>query len=40
MATGFPPKVMSYKADGSLIEVVEMSEYQINSEFPMGFFDQ
>lgn len=40
VTTGFPLKVMSYKADGNLIEVVEMSEYQINPAFPSGFFDQ
>lgn len=40
LTTGFPLKVMSYQADGSLIEMVEMSEYQINPVFPAGFFDQ
>jgi outer membrane lipoprotein-sorting protein len=40
VTTGFPLKVMSYKADNSLIEVVEMSEYQINPEFPVDFFKQ
>ena len=40
VATGFPLKVMSYKADGGLIELVEMSDYQINPIFPTGFFDQ
>jgi|CXWL01.1.fsa_nt_gi outer membrane lipoprotein-sorting protein len=40
VTTGFPLKVMSYKADGSLIELVEMSDYQINPMFPADFFDQ
>lgn len=40
VATSFPLKVMSYKADGSLFELVEMSDYQINPTFPSGFFDQ
>ncbi len=37
--TGFPLKVMSYKADGELIERVVMSDYKINPVFPVGFFD-
>lgn len=40
VTTGFPLKVISYKADGSLIELVEMSDYQINPMFPADFFDQ
>lgn len=40
VTTGFPLKVMSYKMDGSLIELVEMSSYQINPIFPAGFFKQ
>jgi len=40
ITTGFPLKVISYKADGSWIEQVEMSDYRINPVFPPGFFDQ
>lgn len=39
-ATGFPVKVSSHDAAGSLIEVVEMEGLQINPEFPDGFFEQ
>ncbi len=37
--TSLPLKVISYKADGSQIERIEMSEYQVNPAFPKGFFD-
>mgnify|MGYP003471451747 FL=1 len=37
--TSLPLKVISYKADGSQIERIEMSEYQVNPIFPKGFFD-
>jgi hypothetical protein len=40
ITTGFPLRVISYKADGSWIEQVEMSEYRINPVFPPDFFDQ
>lgn len=40
IVTGFPLKVISYKADGSWIEQVEMSDYRINPVFPPDFFDQ
>lgn len=36
--TGFPLKVMSYAADGELIERVMMSDYKINPAFPVNFF--
>lgn len=39
-ATGFPVKVSSHDAAGSLIEVVEMEELQINPVFPDDFFKQ
>jgi hypothetical protein len=31
---------MSYGTDGSLIEMVEILNYQINPTFPVSFFDQ
>lgn len=37
--TSLPLKVISYKADGNQIERIEMSEYQVNPDFPRGFFD-
>ena len=37
--TSLPLKVISYKPDGSQIERIEMSEYQVNPIFPKGFFD-
>ncbi|SOD21083.1 LolA family protein [Nitrosomonas ureae] len=40
ITTGFPLKVISYKADGSWIEQVEMSDYRINPVFPPDLFDQ
>jgi outer membrane lipoprotein-sorting protein len=38
--TGFPVKVSSHDAAGSLIEVVEMEGLQINPVFPDDFFKQ
>lgn len=40
VTAGFPLKVMSYRSDGGLIELVEISDYQINPIFSPGFFDQ
>ena len=40
VTNGFPLKVMSYGTDGSLIEMVEILDYQINPTFPVGLFDQ
>lgn len=40
VATGFPVKVSSHDAAGQVIEVVEMSNLEINPEFPEGFFSQ
>ena len=38
--SGFPLRVMSYGADGRLIESVEMEDLKINPDFPPGLFDQ
>lgn len=38
-ATAFPVKVSSYDVTGRLIEVVEMSDLQINPKFPDSFFN-